>query len=286
MTAIPYKTVKGVNGITTLIAFDAEASEPVQTTTDRNPSFDEIKRRFDAGDRSGFDLFSTAAGVVSKFREITDRVSYDGKNILFDGDPEHDALANQILRALETGEQDYEALAKFRHKLGENPNEHSRQQAYDWLASHDFKITSEGDIVAYKGVVNNGDGTYSSTWASRHASLPSAYVNGDPMPPGERVTQKVGDVVSMPRSEVVHNPAVSCDRGLHVGTYNYASGYGGTVLEVHVNPRDFVSVPTGEGEKGRVCRYKVVAVVTSEHAGRSPVLAGSSAFNEVGYAPF
>jgi hypothetical protein len=282
-----YRTVRGENGITHLTALNLDADEPIQTTTSLNPSWDKIVRLLDAGDESVWELFDTAGAIASKFRDITDRVSYDGKNILFDGDVEHDALSRQILRALESGEQDYVALARFREKLAQNPVEHSRQQAYDWLASHDFKITPDGDIVAYKGVYKTEDaGVYRSSWNSRVPNKPSAYVNGEPLPPNDYVRQSVGDTVSMPRSEVVHNPAVSCDRGLHVGTFSYARSYGDTNLEVHVNPRDFVSVPTGEGEKGRVCRYYVASVVTTERGGKSPVLSGTAApsWNDVGYA--
>jgi hypothetical protein len=283
--SFPYRTVTGDNGVTRLTAFNVESSEPVHKTTSRNPSYETIIRKLDAGDPSVWDLFNVAAGVAGRFREITERVSYDGKNILFDGDVEHDALAKQILRALESGEQDFTALAKFREKLGANPVKHSREQAYEWLASHDFKVTSDGDIVAYKGVYKTESGAYTSTRASMAFDLPSAYVNGQPLPPRVVVEQNIGDVVSMPRSEVVHNPAVSCDRGLHVGTYAYASKFGNAVIEVHVNPRDFVSVPTGEDEKGRVCKYKVVAEAHHERGGRSPVLSGTApAWSDVGYA--
>jgi hypothetical protein len=40
------------------------------------------------------------------------------------------------------------------------------------------------------------------------------------------------------------------------------------IVEIHTNPRDVVSVPTdGGGEKVRVCRYRVAAVV------RTPLVA-------------
>jgi hypothetical protein len=78
----------------------------------------------------------------------------------------------------------------------------------------------------------------------------------------------------MPRSEVVHDPSQACERGLHVSTRSYAEGYArsGALLEVHVNPRDIVSVPTdGGGEKVRVCRYKIARVALDAYDER-PVL--------------
>jgi hypothetical protein len=53
-----------------------------------------------------------------------------------------------------------------------------------------------------------------------------------------------------------------CSVGLHVGTYDYASNFTLNVLEVHVNPRDVVSVPTDSNwAKVRCCRYVVIKEV-------------------------
>jgi len=56
---------------------------------------------------------------------------------------------------------------------------------------------------------------------------------------------------------------VGCHTGLHVGTYAYASNFGqGALLEVQVNPRDVVSVPTDcSAAKMRTCRYVVVDTI-------------------------
>jgi hypothetical protein len=70
----------------------------------------------------------------------------------------------------------------------------------------------------------------------------------------------VGAIVEMPRGQVVHNPSEACSHGLHVGTFSYAKSYAnsGKMLEVHVNPRDVVSVPNDAGgQKVRVCRLYV-----------------------------
>lgn len=252
-------------------AFNVNSSHPVYQADSTHPHFDEIVEGLRAGDENVWDLFDVAKGIMSAFSQITDRVSWDGVNVLWDGDPVHSTLAEQLSRTIQNGKsEDFRALALFWEKLESNPNEHSREQAYRWLATHAFQITPDGDVVGYKGVVDNGDGTYRSTAASQATNVPSAYVNGRPLPPNGFVTQKVGDVVTMPRSEVVHDPSQSCSRGLHVATRRYAKSYG-TVMEVHVNPRDFCSVPNGEDEKVRVCRYKV-ARIDSGDTGNSPVL--------------
>lgn len=257
-------------------AFNSESETPVYTADEKHPHFRAILQGLRAGDPGVWRLFDVVTGVVSAFNAITDRVSYDGEQVLWDGDPVHSTLADQLVRAIEDGNPDnYTALARFWEKLESNPNDHSRTQAYDWLASHKFQITPDGDVVGYKGVSSDGNGGWVSGWASQVADVPSAYVDGQPIAPLSQVPNNIGTVVTMPRSEVIHDPRQACKRGLHVSTRGYARSYAhGTTLEVHVNPRDIVSVPTdGGGAKVRACRYYIarVAVDESEY-GQAPVL--------------
>lgn len=77
------------------------------------------------------------------------------------------------------------------------------------------------------------------------------------------VPNPVPGVIEMPRSQVHFAPSTACSHGLHVGTYSFAQSYGDTRLEVHVNPRDVVSVPESySSAKMRVRRYKTIRIVT------------------------
>lgn len=259
-------------------AFNADSDTPVYTADERHPHFAAILEGLRSGDSRVWSLFDVVAGVTAKFASVTDRVSFDGENVLWDGDPVHSVLAEQLRRSLENGTvgEDAVALAKFWEKLESNPSKHSREQAYDFLAAHSFQITPEGDVVGFKGVESDGIGGYQSTAASTVSGKPSAFVDGVPIKERSKVPNKVGSTVTMPRSEVVHDPRQACRRGLHVSTRGYAESYGrrGTILEVHVNPRDIVSVPTdGGGEKVRVCRYVIARDAVSERSmGSAPVL--------------
>jgi hypothetical protein len=72
----------------------------------------------------------------------------------------------------------------------------------------------------------------------------------------------VGDVVRMPRGEVVDNPNAHCSHGLHVGTFNFAKGYGGTMLLCKIDPENVVSVPNdSSGRKIRVCVLEVLEII-------------------------
>ena len=165
-----------------------------------------------------------------------------------------------MLRFLEAGVEDWVPLVKFFENVQANPNEHSREQLYNWLAKRDFTITPDGLIVGYKGVTRDYRSILSGT-----ATVDGVVYKG-------QIPNHIGAVVEMPRDQVQWDPSVGCHTGLHVGTYEYANGFAqGVLLEVHVNPRDVVSVPTDcDWAKVRVCRYVVVGTIDQPYT--TPVI--------------
>lgn len=204
-------------------------------------------------------LFDVGRAVAARFKELSERVTVKGGHVYFDGDEIDSSLTRTILRFMDEGVEDWRPLVAFFENVQQNPNGHSRQQLYDWLNARDgVSITEDGEIVAYKGVTGSAEGGYKSVHSGQ------AIVNGQVVK--GQIPNAVGDVITMPRSEVVHDPAASCSRGLHVGTYEYAGSWArGAMLKVIVNPRDVVSVPgDGRGEKIRTCRYKVDSVINEK----------------------
>jgi len=160
------------------------------------------------------------------------------------------------VRFLDEGVDDWKPLIAFLEKVQQNPQEHSRNQLFEWLTRQVFTITDDGDIIGYKSVKSDGAGGFTSI------SSGTALVNGE-VKTG-RIPQRVGDVVTMPRSEVAFDPSQGCSTGLHVANWDYASTWTShdAVLAVAVNPRDVVSVPTDcDFQKVRVCRYTVIETV-------------------------
>jgi len=198
------------------------------------------------------DLFDIPTAISRQFERLSTRVTVEDGQIMFDGDPAQPGLSNHILRLLEDGES-VEPAVNFLEKVMDNPEPHSRAQLWTWLNNHDFTLTPEGDLIAYKGVYADGNGGYRSG-RQGHAFVNDVEFKFDYIP------NAVGDTVTMRRSEVVHDPSLACHAGLHVGTYDYARTYAqGALLRVIVNPRDVVSVP--EDVKIRVCRYVVEAII-------------------------
>lgn len=258
MTNIPHFISTGANGVDTVVAFNPNNNTPVVEADSNHPHWKAIVEGLRNGDESVFELFDVAGGLMTRLRKLSDRIDYDGKNILFDGDVVDNALASQIQRFLEQGVEDYKPLVKFWEKVAMNPNQHSREQLYRWLASHDFTVTEDGDIVGYKGVKTR-DGKLFSTAAG--TALVDGKVHKGYIP------NAIGSTVTMPRSEVRHDPNNTCSTGLHVANFDYAKGYGDTTLEVHVHPRDVVSVPSdANGRKMRCCKYKIVQAVGGHYS--------------------
>jgi hypothetical protein len=230
---------------------------------DSHPNYAEIKDVvvFDLAegdDEYLIGLFDVAATAAKYFAPLSERVSVANGRLYFDNDEVDNSLAKQVVRFINEGVSDWQPLVKFMENVANNPHPHSREQLYDWLAKRDFTITDEGYIVAYKGVQVSENGGYESIHSGK------AIVDGEVV--SGRIPTNPGSIVEMPRLEVHHDPSTGCSTGLHAGNWRYARSFANIVLEVRINPRDVVSVPTdSDWEKVRVCRYEVIQVVDAAY---------------------
>lgn len=257
MSPFPSTLVKDSTGRQYLTIYTSDGALP-PVVADDHPHFDALRAMADDPEATADDIRELAdlsVAVASKFDRLSERVSVANGRVYFDGDELDDSITRHIVRCLDEGLESWRPYVSFLENIAANPNEHSREQLFDWLRAHEFTIDAGGEIIAYKGVRANDDGTFSpsNSWGY-------GIVDGERQ---ERIKQRIGSVVELPRSEVRHDPRASCSFGLHVGTHSYAQGYAEpTVLKVAVNPRDVVSVPSDAGgEKVRVCRYRVLATI-------------------------
>lgn len=225
-----------------------------------HPNFNQIVEGVRAGDEDVADLFDLAETAQTRFERVTDRVSTANGRLYLDGDEVNNVLATQVVRSIGEGVQDFMPLVRFLENVAQNTNEHSREMLADWLAAEDFTITEDGLIVGYKGVRLTDSEIKFESILQGHAIVDGQEYRGN-------IPNYKGAVVEMPRSEVTHDPAQACSQGLHVGTYSYANGFAqGALLEVHVHPRDVVSVPNDhDAQKMRVCRYTVIDTIDAPH---------------------
>ena len=250
MTKINY-AIASAGGTEVVTAY---IGDKVKVANAANPSYDKIVSLLRSGkaDESIIDLFDAEQAVRQRFERLSERVSVRAGRVYFDGDPLENDLSDHLLRVIRAN-GDVGPLVNFWERISANPVKHSRENLLRWLrATQGFTITSDGLIIGYKGL--NSDSTSISSGPGIVNNVP---VTGN-------LDNTVGNVVEIARSKVQHNPRVGCASGLHVGTWEYAKGFArGVIVEVLVDPRDVVSVPTDcAGQKMRVCRYKVVAKVT------------------------
>jgi hypothetical protein len=231
------------------------------SATDSHPNFARIQEMCQQGNERVVDLFDVSNAAQERFRRLSERVSVRNGVIYLDGEAVNNSLTQQVIRFLDDGVDDFEPLVLFFEKVQTNPNPHSREQLYRWLADRDFTINSVGNIIAYKGV-KTMPGENGTEYQSIHHG--TAIVDG--VEHNGAIPNPIGSVIEMPRSNVQHDPSMGCHQGLHAGTWHYASGFAqGAVLTVEINPRDVVSVPTDcSDQKMRVCRYTVLDVVDGE----------------------
>lgn len=245
----------------------ARAGQDSLFARDDHPFWADIWRKVCADELDGLaDLFDVPRSVEIKFQRLSERVTVKKGVLYLDHDPIDDSLARTILRFLDEGRTDWGALVSFFEYVQANPSQHSREQLFKFLDANNTSITQDGLIVAYKGVYRTSGG-FESTRSG------PAIVNGEEHT-GGKVPNDIGSLIELPRSTVVDRPTEHCSVGLHVAAIGYASTGpmgGDAVLEVHVNPRDVVSVPNDyNAQKVRCCRYKVVAEVPKGSTSDAP----------------
>lgn len=220
------------------------------TADDSHPAFDNIVAAAIAGDSDVVELIDASEAASQKFASLTDRVSVSDGRVFVDQTEVDDVFADQIVRFLEQDVEDWRPLVAFLEKVYSNVSTEVRDNLSRWLKAEAFTLLPNGNILGYRGLSND--------FRSKHSG--PGIVNGVSV--NERLDNSVGNVVEMKRDMVTDDPSVGCAPGLHVGTHNYAKGWGETVVSVEVNPVHVVSVPFEcDSQKMRVSRYKVIDVV-------------------------
>lgn len=274
----------------------------VYTAAPSHPNFSEIVAALEEGTikdpRDIVELFDTAGSLAKGFararnltrriagkedlRDVAERIKVTSHGqVLFDGKEIHGAISDTVLAYYRQGHRDFLPLIRFLDRVLKNPSEHSRENLYEWMKHLSFEIDDDGMIRAYKAVriiedwatifVTEEEGEEpEEQWLTTRSLVSKTHgrgrVNGEEV--HGALANDPGNVVEMDRSEVEWNPAVSCSRGLHVGTVSYAKGFRGgadALIEVKINPVDVISVPTDAyAEKMRVCKYEVVREVAED----------------------
>lgn len=163
---------------------------------------------------------------------------------LYKGSAIPQAISDMLVKAFFADPTNDEAFKAWSTYLGiaTDPNLSSKiiDRLFLFLSKNDLNITSDGKVLAWKVVRPDYLDKHSRTFDN-----------------------SVGKVLEMPRNKVNDNDAQHCSYGFHVCSWGYLDHFaqhGDPVMQVEVDIKDIVSIPTDyNGEKVRVCKYKVVA---------------------------
>lgn len=150
-------------------------------------------------------------------------------------------LAEYILNAEESGDSiKIETYKNFWTLMSLNTDEDCRKNLFAFLMRHDFKVAKCGFFVAYRNV----DTTNTPEVFTDHHT--------------HTFKIRVGEMVTLPRSQCDCDSERECSRGLHVSSTNWLTQnyYGNVGLVVLVNPAEVVAVPKrSDYGKLRTCAY-------------------------------
>jgi hypothetical protein len=205
---------------------------------DGHKFYEDLVSSVKTGDFIGFKSKIDAKQGVSIWSKGNFTFSKDGSVKYLNTDICSSLLYCYIVELLEEG-SNADPLIKFAENLTLNPSKNSVEQLYKFLQHKNMPITQDGHFVGYKAIT--------SDWKDKRTKT---------------IDNRIGQKPYMLRNMVEEDPNYHCHTGLHVGSYNYASGYANgndRLILVKVNPKDVVSVSNDGNEKLRCCEYEVVA---------------------------
>jgi hypothetical protein len=204
------------------------------TITSDNPSYQQVLEAI--GNREApeniAELFRTANAIKRYAKgliEVRDGVLY------YEGEEIHNVVVDRIL-AFMAAHLPVEPLIAFLGRLMANPSRRSIEELYTFLEHKALPITEDGCFLAYKGVRDNYLDCHTGTFDNHP-----------------------GTINEMPRQKVDDDFRRGCSYGFHVGSLEYATGFGSRTVIVKVDPADVVSVPSDcSCQKLRTAKYEVI----------------------------
>ena len=151
--------------------------------------------------------------------------------------------------------EEAKSVVAFAKKLSDNPGEHCKEAMIEWLLHNpSLTFTADGNIIGYRAVKND--------FGSKHRGY--GIVNGVEYDDAS-LDNSPGNVLEFPRAMVDADTSTYCSIGLHVGTWDYAWGFGSgddRRVIVEFSPADVVSPPSDAAqEKIRVSKFTVIREV-------------------------
>lgn len=236
----------------------------VKTARADHPKWEDINKAFN---RINFveDHFT---GPVEELLELMDLktavetytvglLSVSALGVTYANRPLHTIDAERVM-AFMRDKLSYYPIANYIARKMKNPSARAIQEMYNFLEHRGMSLTAKGTFIAYKGV--------SPDFWSIYGNKDTVVLQGEVSSDG-KILNTIGATIEVERSSVDDDFRKGCSHGLHVGSLEYAKGWGQRVVLVEVDPADVVSVPSDcNCQKLRTCKY----VVLAEYSGPMP----------------
>lgn len=171
------------------------------------------------------------------------KLRIDSAQVTYNNEPVPSSVEHFLVDSFKSSDNFEEFVKpweKFLTKLSETQSMEVYNNIHNFLMHNDLKLNEDGDILAYKAVTSDFKDLYT-----------------------KKIDNSVGTVVTEDRRKISSNPEHTCSFGLHACSLNYLvesnyAPYGSNLVEIAVDVRDIVCVPTDYlGTKIRVCKYTV-----------------------------
>ena len=207
--------------------------------------------------------FDDAASLMDISKAISS--FSDGKLVIADGEITFEgqavagALVDKILGLMADGKEGFKPFALFLERVLQNDSFKARNRLMEFAAANDIGIHTDGRLVAFKNVREDGFSSRAGKWVQNDDGK---WVHDH----DQKYFHDIGEVLTMPRNEVDDNEDNTCSSGLHVCSAQYLKrmwGTSGKTFKVAVCPSDIVAIPPDyNNSKARTCRYEVIEDVS------------------------
>jgi hypothetical protein len=219
----------------------------VLTTTSSNPNWAAILLALKSQNQNEVVNLMSMTKTIERFSE--NNVVIKDNNVWFKDRQLHGLDVDRMIQFSKEGIP-FLPLAKFLERKAKNPSYRSINELYKFLEHKKMPLTPEGKVLGYKGV--RGDNY------SVNGNIETVMVSGKTDSTGH-ILNEIGTEIRCDRNCVCDDFKQGCSPGLHIGSLEYASGWGQKVMIVEFDPADVVCVPEDcNCQKLRTCAYKVV----------------------------
>jgi hypothetical protein len=223
-----------------------DGKNTVLTTTSANPSWNKILTALKDQNQSELVQLMSIKGTIERYTESN--VEIKDSNVFYKGRQLHGLDVNRMLEFAKEGVP-FLPLARFLEKKAKNPSYRSINELYNFLEHRKMPLTPNGTVLGYKGVQSN----YYSVMGNTATVMVSGETDS-----GGHILNTIGADIRCDRNCVCDDYQQGCSPGLHIGSLEYALGWGAKVIIVEFDPADVVCVPSDCGcQKLRACAYKV-----------------------------